>query len=401
MKIKNIGLIGFGCVGTGFYRLFKEEKRDWVIRGIAVKDVKKERIKTEEPIIYDYKKLIHDPKIDTIIEVIDDSELALQIARESLTAGKNLISANKKMIAASLYELLVLAKANHVVFRFEAAVCGAIPILRTLDSYWRPGEIKRIQGIVNGSSNYILTQMHLKGQDYSAALKEAQNLGYAESDPSLDVEGHDAVYKLSILQAFAYGRFTDPNQILRIGISGVEFRDINFARNRGWKLKLVANSDSEGRNYVLPQFVAPENNLFGIEDAFNAVKIESDEIGDQVYSGKGAGSIPTGKAILEDVLTVESPYLLRENSAKAQAIEGNLVVYVRYPAGQEVSILPFEQITEHFKSSLLNYAIGLISLINLREISPLLASKGYFVARLPENYSVKSSLLLQKEAVAF
>jgi len=398
--MKNIGLIGFGCVGTGFYQLFKQEKQEYIIRGIAVKDAKKKRIVTEEPIIYDYRKFLDDPQIDIIIEVIDDPDVALNIARDTLSAGKNLISANKRMIAGSLHELLLLAKANNVTFRFEAAVCGAIPILRTLDSYWRLGDIERIQGIVNGSSNYILSQMRTKGQDYSTALREAQDLGYAESNPSLDVEGYDASFKLSILQAFAFGRFNDPSQILRVGIAGIEFCDIHFARIRNWRIKLVASADEQGISYVLPQFVESNDSLFEIEDAFNAVKIESAEIGAQVYSGKGAGSIPTGKAVLEDLVAIDKGYDVIESSAKPIRTEGHLEVYLRYPAGQEIGLFPFQKVHENFKSSLLNYVIGQISLSELRELSPLFASKGYFLSLLPPNYLGEKAKLLQKEAVA-
>lgn len=377
-----IGLIGLGCVGEGFLELFERQKLEWQIKTIAVKDKNKSRKVNKNRLTYNYQELIDDEEIDLIVELIDDAEVAYDIAIKTLSKGKNLVSANKKMLAAHLEELLVLAKENSAILRFEASVCGSIPILDSLDSYLSNLNIRRLTGIVNGSSNFILSKMRQEKLSYQAALKLAQQQGFAESNPELDVSGADATNKLKILNSFAFNTATSSS--VQLGIKHLEYRDIHFADQRGYRLKQIAYVNDSGVSFVLPTYVDKTHPLYNIEDEYNAVIVNSDELGDQLYIGKGAGSLPTGKAVLFDALSVikKEAYTLSKLKVKSRT-EQNFVVYLRFPSSFPAE---FKQnnFSRVFQSSLVNYAIGLASLKDIEAWIPLLSKPGYFLSLLPE-----------------
>ncbi len=381
---QNIALIGLGCVGTGFYSL--QQKYDSIqVKRIVVKDPKKKREAPAELIQYDYHAVLADPEIDTVVELIDDAEVALDIARKTFKAGKNLVSANKKMIADNLEELLSLARKHQSIFRFEAAVCGSIPILQTVDRYLTGLDIRSVSGILNGSSNYILTKMRQENLDFHSALKLAQNLGFAESDPTLDIGGFDAASKLRILAAFAFGEVLHATDIIQGGISSVEYRDLHYARQRQLRLKLLAFAEPDGLAYVLPAFVGPEHASYGIEQEYNIALVESTQLGEQSYVGKGAGSLPTGKAVLEDVLAVSRAESYGfEVKRTAKEAQKELDVYFRFPNNLPPE-LNFIQKKEVFKSSLVNYVIGTLNAEELKKAAGYLNRPGYFLAVFPES----------------
>lgn len=381
---QNIALIGLGCVGSGFYSL--QQNYDSIrVKSIVVKDPKKSREAPTELIQFDYESVLNDPEIDTVVELIDDAEVALDIARKTFKAGKNLVSANKKMIANNLEELLSLAREHKSLFRFEAAVCGSIPILQTLNTYLNGLDIQSVSGILNGSSNYILSKMRKDNLDFNSALTLAQNLGFAESDPTLDIGGYDAVSKLRILAAFAFGQILNAEDIIQGGISSVEYRDLHYARQRQLRLKLLAFAEPDGLAYVLPAFVGPEHASYGIEQEYNIALVESTQLGEQSYVGKGAGSLPTGKAVLEDVLAVSRAesygFEVKRTEKEAQK---ELDVYFRFPNNLPPE-LNFIQKKEVFKSSLVNYAIGTLNAEELRKAAAYLNRPGYFLAVFPES----------------
>lgn len=377
--IQGIAIIGLGCVGTGFYSLIKN-KPGWDIRGIAVKDRSKKRSVEKSLIRYEYQSLIEDENVQTVVEMIDDSEAALDIARRTLQAGKNLVSANKKMIAAALPELVELAYSNKAIFRCEAAVCGSIPIIRTLDEYLRGLEIQSVSGIFNGSSNFILSQMWRNKQRFQEALIKAQEEGFAETDPSLDVDGYDAENKLSIAHAFAFNTYLPTDSILTFGIKHVGFEDLKYGAKNQYKLKPIAYSDTSGIAYVLPAFVKQNHPAYPVEDEYNLATIDSKELAHQSFIGKGAGSLPTGKAVLEDVLAVRngSSYAL-ELKDDYQTESDTVEIYISKQGSFALNI-PFDELHESFDSADRSYRAGAIPLQVLKEYREALISSAYFVA---------------------
>ncbi|MDX5319952.1 MAG: homoserine dehydrogenase [Bacteroidota bacterium] len=388
-KEQTIALIGFGCVGSGFYTLQKEYDAIQV-RYIVVKDRLKPRNAPTELIHFDYQPAIDDTEVDTIVELIDDAEVAWQIASSALKAGKNVVTANKKMIAARLPELLDLAKKHRGILRFEAAVCGSIPILQTLNNYLNGLDIQSVSGILNGSSNYILSKIEKENLGFAEALRLAQSLGFAEADPTLDIEGFDAAYKLLILSAFAFGKAPQAEEIIRGGISALEYRDLNFARQRQLRLKLLAFAEPKGLAYVLPALVSSNEATYAIDQEYNIALVESEQLGLQSYVGKGAGSIPTGKAVLEDVMAVRrgEAYQLELSSEKS-VFEGDIEVYFRFPGLLPPEIEWVEQ-KEIFTSSLINYVVGKVRPEGLRTLASFLSKPGYFLAVFPSTLQERS-----------
>ncbi|TNE78361.1 MAG: homoserine dehydrogenase [Bacteroidetes bacterium] len=386
-KKQNIALIGLGCVGSGFYAL--QEKNDAIdVKYIVVKDKTKKRNAPAELIRFEYDSVLADADIEVIVELIDDAEVALDIARKALNAGKDVVSANKKMIANHLPELLDLAKQKGRIFRFEAAVCGSIPILQTLNNYLNGLAIESVSGILNGSSNYILSKMHKESLSFDSALQLAQTLGFAETDPTLDIGGFDAASKLRILSAFAFGRALKAEEVIQAGITGVEYRDLHYARQRQLRLKSLAFANPTGLAYVLPAFVKAEHASYGVEQEYNIAVVESDELGTQSFVGKGAGSIPTGKAVLEDVIAVARGEAYQiQLKEEPNDLKGEIEIYFRFPSALPPEIEFVEQ-KEVFRSTLVNYVVGIVSTASLRKASEYLQKPGYFLAVFPESLQV-------------
>jgi homoserine dehydrogenase len=388
----NIGLIGFGCVGQGFYKLCSQSADGRLhIKSVAAKNPDKIRNVRPETLVFDPDLLIADGEIDTIVEAIDDADAAFALAKKALLAGKHLVTANKKMLSQHLRELETLAAEKKLRFYYEASVGGSIPVIQLLKGYYAGSEIKKISGILNGSTNYILSRMYNEGLEYTAALKQAQNLGFAETDPLLDVGAFDPKSKISILSSVVFGYLPDPEEVLNIGIQSLEARDISFARQRGYKIRLLAEAahiDGSLALRVLPAFVGKDSEFYGIENEYNAVLVETADFGSQLITGKGAGSIPTGKAVLEDVRRILLSGDSGGNHARkyTRGNNGLIQVYLRFPGKRLPESIRFKKTREIFTSSLINYATGWLEPEQLLANRELLGSQGYFVAVLPECY---------------
>ncbi|NIK73474.1 homoserine dehydrogenase [Thermonema lapsum] len=310
-----IGLFGFGCVGQGFYRIFQEQQSEVQaqIRKIVVKNPNKERPIATGKFYFQAQDILNDPTIRLVVEAIDDAEAAYHIAKTALQSGKHVVSANKKMVALYGNELRALAHSQQRTFLYEAAVAGSIPILQLLQHYYRYDRIEWLRGIINGSTNFILSKMHSEGVTYEAALQEAQALGFAESDPTLDVEGFDAVYKLSILLYHAFGIEASPEQLLRQGIHHLDPLTTGYCTRKKYRIKLLAQayerSDGSLTAFVLPALLPVQDPLASVEQEENAIELSLRYAHRQLLRGKGAGSTPTGAAVMADVARVLKGYI--------------------------------------------------------------------------------------------
>jgi homoserine dehydrogenase len=342
-KNLKLGVFGFGCVGQGLFHVLNETKGlKAEIKKIVVKHPEKERPIPAEFFTYDKWNILNDPDIDVVVELIDDAEAAYEILKESLKRKKAVVTANKKMLAEHLEEIYQLQQEYQTPVLYEGAVCASIPIIRNLEEYYDNDLIKSIEGIVNGSTNYILTKVFEEKKSYVDALKDAQRLGFAESDPSLDVKGFDPKYKLSILIAHAFGVFVRPETIINFGIDHISDTDLRYARENGYTIKLIGRAfKRNGIVYglVAPQLVDSNHPLAIVRNEYNAVLVEGAFAEKQTFIGKGAGSYPTGSAVLSDIsaLTYDYRYeykkIHQENNLEFSN-EAVVEVIVSFDAGQ-------------------------------------------------------------------
>lgn len=374
-----IGLFGFGCVGRGLYDVLHQTKGiKATIKKICVKDQKK--VRNIEPSIFTFEKndLLFDNDINVIVELIDDADEAFQIVSTAIKNGKAVVSANKRMIAEHFEELYNLQKLYNVPFLYEASVCGSIPIIRNLEEYYDNDLLSSVEGICNGTTNYILTKTALDGISYDEALKEAQKLGFAESNPRLDVQAFDPKYKLIILLAHTFGLFIKPEQLFNYGIHHLNKNDSNFAREKGYRLKLVAHTSKENdsiKAYVLPHFVKSDEVLYSVNNEYNAALVKAQFSDRQFFIGKGAGSYPTASAVLSDISALQFGY--RYSYKKIAQRNGSFFsnnfqvrVYLRYTHSETLNDLQITQIEQSFSSHNYNYVIGIVDLNRLIEFDP-------------------------------
>ena len=309
----NIALMGYGVVGHGVVEIAKTHKEAIEKSSGEKVQVKKILVRRAYPpceenekFTMDINEIISDETISVVVEAIGGTQPALSYVSACLKAGKSVVTSNKELIATHGFELMALAKENGVNLLFEASVGGAIPIIRPMNSCLAANNITKIEGILNGTTNFILTKMKAEGLSYNEALKQAQGLGYAESDPSSDVEGIDALRKICILSSMAYGRHIYPKYISPVGITGISSKDNDCAKALGGVIKLIASSClcDQGTAFVEvgPAFVKGESLLSKVDDSFNGVKITTDNAGEVFMVGRGAGSLPTGSAVMADVI---------------------------------------------------------------------------------------------------
>ncbi|MCW3123359.1 MAG: homoserine dehydrogenase [Flavipsychrobacter sp.] len=309
----NIGLFGFGVVGEGLYKVLEHTPTlNAQIKKVCIRHPHKKRNAPAELFTTDADLLLNDDSINVIIELIDDSAAAYNIVTTALRKKKAVVSANKKMIAEHIEELIALQLLFDVPFLYEAACCASIPIIRNLEEYYDNDLLQGLSGIVNGSTNYILTKVSKERISFNDALKQAQEAGFAESDPSLDVNGIDAVNKLSILLAHAYGIITPPDALIHTGIQNLNNDDAIFAKEKGYEIKLVAQArklaDGNIAAFVAPQFIESDNQLASVKNEYNGVVIESSLADKQFFYGKGAGGFPTASAVLSDLSALRYNY---------------------------------------------------------------------------------------------
>jgi homoserine dehydrogenase len=377
MKKYKIGLFGFGCVGQGFFETLNSntEISAEVVK-IAVRQKNQVRKADAKLFVYDIDSVLNDDDIDLFVELIDDPDLALSIVKTALSKGKPVVTANKKMLAENLEELIELQNKYKTPIRYEGAVCGSIPILKNIDTYYNSEKIESIKGIFNGSTNYILSKIFNENISYESALKSAQENGFAESDPTLDVEGHDPKYKLSILASHIFGQVIHPSQIINWGINKLQKHDFDFAKENDLKIKLVAKveeADNELSLLVAPHFVSKYNPLYHIEDENNIVTIEGAYSGQQILSGKGAGSLPTGLAVLSDVREIlKGQGYNYKKSLVLKPIKNDLVeAYVSFSLKHSFVTELFQSITERYVGKDYSYVIGQIKISQLQTIIKL------------------------------
>ena len=309
----NVAILGFGVVGSGVAEVLAtngphiDQKVDDLIRLKYILDVLDfPDSPFADKVVHDFSVIENDPEVSIVVETIGGAKAALDFTRRALRAGKSVVTSNKELVAEHGCELLKLAAEQGVSYLFEASVGGGIPILRPLNQCLAANEIEEITGILNGTTNYILTRMIRGGLSFDAALKEAQANGYAEQDPTADIEGHDACRKICILASLAFGRHIYPRQVPAEGITGVTLSDVAWAESCGKKLKLLGRAirQADGRvcAYVSPHLVDVENPLAGVEDVFNAIAVKGNAIGDVMFYGRGAGKLPTASAVVADVI---------------------------------------------------------------------------------------------------
>lgn len=312
-KQLTIGLFGFGVVGEGLYKVLKQTSSlNATIKKVCIKDASKKRNAPAELFTTDKNELLNDQSINVIVEVINESEAAFEIISQALKNDKAVVSASKKMIAEHLSEILQMQKETGFPFLCEPSACASIPVIRNLEEYYDNDLLHSLRAIVNGSTNYILTKMFEDKLDFKKALMQAQQLGFAEADPTLDVDGWDAVHKWVILLCHAYGIVTPIKDVLFTGIQNINAGDANFGREKNYEIRLVAQAkkllNGKVAAFVLPQFVKQDDHLSFVKNENNGVVIESSFADKQFFYGKGAGSFPTASAVLSDISALSYDY---------------------------------------------------------------------------------------------
>ena len=376
-KLK-IGLFGFGVVGQGLYHVLNEThgvKAE--IKRICVKNKDKQRNLSNDIFTFDKTDILGDKEIDIVVELIDDAPAAFEIVKSALRAGKHVVTANKRMLAENLEEIYNLQQKYDRSVLYEGAVCGSIPILRNLEEYYDNDLITSIEGIFNGSTNFILTKVFEEKKSYADALKTAQELGFAESDPSLDVKGYDPKFKLAIAIAHTFGVFVKPENIINVGIDKISAVDLKYAKENNLTIKLVARAyklDGKIIGFVAPQFIPADHMLANVRNEYNAVLVEGAFAEKQVFIGKGAGGYPTGSAVLSDIsaLTFDYRYEYKKyTQGEGFAFSNDALVDVVISFTNKESIQPadFENFKGGYQGNGLQYMTGSITLEKLKTLS--------------------------------
>ena len=389
MKPIQVGLLGIGTVGSGVFTVLarnQEEIKRRAGRGIRIHTVAdlntqraQELVKGQAEVVDDARKVIQNPEIDIVVELIGGYGIAKDLVLEAIAAGKHVVTANKALIAVHGNEIFKAAHAKGVMVAFEAAVAGGIPIIKALREGLSANRIEWIAGIINGTTNFILSEMRDKDLDFNTVLKEAQRLGYAEADPTFDIEGIDAAHKATIMSAIAFGVPMQFSQAHVEGITKLSAVDIKYAEQLGYRIKLLGITKKNPNGIELrvhPTLVPTKRLLANVEGAMNAVQVHGDAVGTTLYYGKGAGSEPTASAVIADLVDVT-----RLQTADPE----NRVPHLAFQpdAVQNIPILPMAEVTTSYY---LRLAVADQAGV-LAEITRILAAHG-----------VSIDALLQKEA---
>jgi len=370
-KQLTIGLFGFGVVGEGLYKVLQQTPSlNAEIKKVCIRDPKKKRDAPPALFTTDKSVLLNDPDINVIVEVIDDADAAFEIVSIALQNGKDVVSASKKMIAEHFTSILELQQKTGRSFLYESAACASIPVIRNLEEYYDNDLLHSIKAIVNGSTNFILTKMFEEKLSFRDALLLAQQLGFAESNPTLDVEGYDAVNKWTFLLTHAYGIIESPENILFTGIQSINSGDAAVAREKNYEIKLVAQAcklnNGKVAAFVLPQFVKHDDHLAFVKNEYNGVVIESGFADKQFFYGKGAGSFPTASAVLSDISALRYQYKYEYKKLyhhKPHELDNDfyLRVYVSFSDLKWIPRENFEWIEEWHAGEQRKYLVGVIS----------------------------------------
>ncbi len=320
----NIAILGYGVVGSGAAEVLTQNKNiieaktgDTVnIKYILdLRDFPGDRF--EDKVVHDFNIILNDPEVDIVAEMMGGSHPAYDFSKACLEAGKNVVTSNKEVVANFGAELLEVAKENNVSYMFEASVGGGIPVIRPMIRDLSSNNISKVSGILNGTTNYILTKMDTEGADFADVLRDAQKKGYAEANPAADVEGIDAARKIAILAALSYGKLINPANLHTEGITTITREDVDAARSLGYAIKLIGHTEKlDGKilAMVSPRLVPATNPLSAINDVFNGILVNGDMVGDVMFYGPGAGKLPTASAVCADIVDIMSH---KENLLKA------------------------------------------------------------------------------------
>jgi len=310
----NVALLGFGVVGNGTAEVLTENRTQiekYVGQPVNLKYILDIRDFPDSPfaslIVHDFDVILNDPEVQIVAEMIGGATFAYEYTKKALAAGKSVVTSNKELVAKHGSELLELASANGARYLFEASVGGGIPIIRPMINDLAANGIVSVSGILNGTTNYILTRMSAEGLAYADILKDAQKLGYAEANPAADVEGKDAARKIVILASLAYGKAVDPDSISAEGITEITLDDIATAESFGCAIKLIGHTELVGGKIlamVSPRFVPGDSPLYGVSDVYNGILVEGNMLGKAMFYGRGAGKLPTASAVTADITDI-------------------------------------------------------------------------------------------------
>ena len=392
----NIGLFGFGTVGKGLYDVLKKIQPENVsIVKVCVRNVAKHSAEAPElEFTSNADDIFTDTRINFIVELIDDAEAAYGIVKRALQAKIPVVSGNKKMLARHIQEMIQLQRDNDTALLYDASACGSIPVIRNLEEYYDNDLLISVKGILNGSSNFILSKIFNEGMNYAEALKLAQDLGFAESDPTLDIGGWDSLFKLIIITIHAFGVYVEPEQIFTFGIGNMNEHDIQFAHEKRRRVKLVGWAEKVDEDKlllsVMPHLLSKQKYIYSVEDEFNGVVIKGLFYYKQFMFGQGAGGFPTGSAVLSDITAqlydyryqykkLQSPHQLHfTNDYKVR-------IYYRYDSPATLNLLEFSTIHESYYSDTYKYVVGDIELSQLQAQAQSLRESNVFVCLYPED----------------
>lgn len=327
MKKVKIALLGLGNVGRGVWTILNENKEEIMKRSgydvevskVLVRDVKKNRgVEIPEELLTDnFEEILNDDSIKIVVEIMGGIEPAREYMIQSMSRKKHIVTANKMLLATGGDELFQMADEMGVMLQYEASVAGGIPIINGINESLTANKVNELYGIVNGTTNYILSKMELENLDFNDALKEAQEKGYAEADPTSDIEGYDAQYKLAILASLAFGSKVNVDNVYREGITKIKPIDMKYAADFGMTIKLLAIGKARDGKLGLrvhPTMIPENHPLANVYDSFNAVFINGNAVGDLMFYGRGAGDLPTGSAVVGDIITILRNNIDLENS---------------------------------------------------------------------------------------
>ena len=378
-KQLTIGLFGFGVVGEGLYKVLQQTPSlKASIKKVCIKNPGKKREAPADLFTTDRDLILRDPSINVVVEVINESGPAFEIVSTALKSGKSVVSASKKMIAEHLPELLKLQQETGSSFLYEAAACASIPVIRNLEEYYDNDLLHSIKAIVNGSTNFILTKMFEEKLGFQEALLLAQQLGFAESDPSLDVEGYDAANKWTFLLTHAYGIVVETRDLVFNGIQHIQAGDAAVAREKHFDIKLVAQAKKlqtgKVAAFVLPQFIRQDDHLAFVKNEYNGVVIESGFSDKQFFYGKGAGAFPTASAVLSDLSALRYQYKyeykkLYHHKPHELTDDFYLRIYVSFDDWKYVPRNRFEWIEEWHAETDRKYLVGVIHFREIKQNS--------------------------------
>jgi len=371
-----IGMFGFGVVGEGLYRVLqKTSSLNAEIRKVCIKDPSKKREAPASLFTTEPDEILNDPEINVVVEVINETEPAYHIVSTALRNGKDVVSASKKMLAEHLQELLDLQQQTGRSLLYESSACASIPVIRNLEEYYDNDLLHGIKAIANGSTNFILTKMFEDKLDFKEALLLAQQLGFAESDPTLDVEGWDALNKWTLLLNHAYGIVTRPENITFTGIQNIQGQDAVVAEEKHFSIKLVCQAQKLKNGgvaaFVMPQFVRHDDHLAFVKNEYNGVVIESGFADKQFFYGKGAGSFPTASAVLSDISALRYQYRyeykkLYHHKPNVLSHDFHVKVYVSFDDWKHIPREKFLSIDEWHADSERKYLGGILPFSELR-----------------------------------